>query len=142
LLLWDAVASGRVARGERWACTSFENEILIETVSHGSVLERYQLNPSANGVGLAAGWNYVGALFLIGDGINGGKWKQIEANIEEILDARPGAVLGGVSEPAAPGLAVKLVAKSAPDMSEMLDDLWQVIRLALWSLPKPALRRY
>jgi urease accessory protein len=47
-----------------------------------------------------------------------------------------------VSEPAAPGLAVKLVAKSAPDLNETLDELWQAIRLTLWNLSRPALRRY
>lgn len=141
-LIWDAIASGRVARGERWAFTSLENEIRIVTASGRSVLERYALHPSSHGIGQAAAWDYVGSLYLIGDGVDAGRWKQIEARLAEILDARPGSVLGGVSEPAAPGLAVKLVAKSAPDLNATLDELWQVIRLVLWNLPKPALRRY
>ena len=142
LLLWDAVASGRVARGERWAFAGFENEILIETASHGSVLERCQLDPCANGVGLTAGWDYVGSLFLIGDGIGAERLKQLEDQIAVVLEQRAGAVLGGVSEPTVPGLAVKLVAKSAPDLNETLDELWQAIRTELWNLPRPALRRY
>jgi urease accessory protein len=142
VLLWDAIASGRVARGERWAFTSLENEIMIVTASGGSVLERYVLEPAVHGVGQAAEWDYAGSLYLIGDEVDAGQWKQLEARLAEILDARPGAVLGGVSEPAAPGLAVKLVAKSAPDLNGTLDELWQAIRLALWDLPKPSLRRY
>lgn len=142
VLLWDAIASGRVARGERWAFTSLENEIRIVTASGQSVLERYVLAPSAHGVGQAAAWDYVGSLYLIGDGVDAARWKQLDAQLATILDARPGAVLGGVSEPAVPGLAVKLVAKSAPDLSETLDELWQAIRLTLWNLPRPALRRY
>lgn len=142
VLLWDAIASGRVARGERWAFTSLENEIQIVTASGRSVLERYALAPSAHGIGQAAAWDYVGSLYLIGDGVDAARWKQLDAQLAAILDARPGAVLGGVSEPAVPGLAVKLVAKSAPDLSETLDELWQAIRLTLWNLPKPALRRY
>jgi len=142
VLLWDAIASGRVARGERWAFTSLENEIRIMTSSGRSVLERYILEPAAHGIGQAAAWDYVGSLYLIGEGVDAGKWTQVEAKVAEILDARPGAVLGGVSEPAAPGLAVKLVAKSAPDLNETLDDLWQAVRSLLWNLPKPALRRY
>jgi urease accessory protein len=141
-LIWDAIASGRVARGERWAFTSLENEIRIVTASGRSVLERYALNPSSHGTGQAAAWDYVGSLYLIGDAVDAGRWKQIEARLAEILDARPGSVLGGVSEPAAPGLAVKLVAKSAPDLNATLDELWQAIRSVLWNLPKPALRRY
>ena len=142
VLLWDAIASGRVARGERWAFTSLENEIRIVTASGQSVLERYTLAPAVHGIGQATDWDYVGSLYLIGDGVDAGRWKQVDALLAEILDARPGAVLGGVSEPAAPGLAVKLVAKSAPDLSETLDELWQAIRSTLWNLPKPALRRY
>jgi urease accessory protein len=142
VLLWDAIASGRVARGERWAFTSLENEIRIVTASGQSVLERYALAPSAHGVGRAAVWDYVGSLYLIGDGVDAERWKQIESRLAEILDKRPGTVLGGVSEPAAPGLAVKLVAKSAPDLNDTLDELWQAVRLTLWNLPRPALRRY
>ena len=142
VLLWDAIASGRVARGERWAFTSLENDIRIMTASGRSVLERYALAPAGHGVGRAADWDYVGSLYLIGDEVDAGRWKRLEARLAEILDARPGVVLGGVSEPAAPGLAVKLVAKSAPELNETLDELWQAIRLVLWNLPRPALRRY
>jgi urease accessory protein len=142
VLLWDAIASGRVARGERWAFTSLENGIRITTASGRSVLERYALAPSSRGIGLAAEWDYVGSFYVIGEGVNAERWKQIESRLAEILDARPGAVLGGVSEPAALGLAVKLVAKSAQDLSETLDELWQAIRSVLWKLQKPALRRY
>lgn len=142
VLLWDAIASGRIARGERWAFTSLENEIRIATASGRSVLERYVLDPAAHGIGLMAAWDYVGSLYLVGDGVDVGKWKQVEAEVAGILDARPGVVLGGVSEPAAPGLAVKLVAKSAPDLNEALTDLWQAIRSLLWNLQRPDLRRY
>jgi len=142
VLLWDAIASGRVARGERWAFTSLENEIRIVTASGRSVAERYALVPAAKGIGLATAWDYVGSLYLIGDGVDAERWKHLEARLAAILDARPGVVLGGVSEPAAPGLAVKLVAKSAPDLTDTLDELWQAIRLVLWNLPKPDLRRY
>jgi urease accessory protein len=142
VLLWDAIASGRVARDERWAFTSLENEIRIVTASGQSVLERYALTPAVHGIGQAAEWDYVASLYLIGDGVEAGRWKQVESPLAEILDARHGAVLGGVSEPAAPGLAVKLVAKSAPDLNETLDELWQAIRLTLWNLSRPALRRY
>lgn len=142
VLLWDAIASGRVARGERWAFTSLENEIRIVTASGRSVLERYVLVPADHGVGPAAEWDYVGSLYLIGDGVDAGRWKEVEARMAGILEARPGVVLGGVSEPAAPGLAVKLLAKSAPDVNETLDELWQAVRSGLWGLSRPALRRY
>ncbi|MCP9460456.1 MAG: urease accessory protein UreD [Nitrospira sp.] len=140
VLLWDAIASGRVARGERWAFASLENEIRITTASGQCVLERYALD--AQGIGMAARWDYAGSLYLIGDGVEAGRWKQVEDRLADILDRRVGTVLGGVSQPAAPGLAVKLLARSAPELNGTLDELWQAIRLSLWNLPRPSLRRY
>lgn len=143
LLLWDALASGRMARGERWAFASLDNEIRITTSSGRSVLERYHLNPTEDdGVGLATAWDYVASLYLVNDMVDTEVWKRLEEHIAMILEERPGAVLGGVSQPAVPGLAVKLVARSAPDLNAMLEAMWGAIRTQLWGLPIPALRRY
>ena len=50
-LIWDSVASGRVARGERWAFVSLQNEIRITTSSGGRLLERYEARPGRGGPG-------------------------------------------------------------------------------------------
>jgi len=143
VLLWDAIASGRMARGERWAFASLENEIWIGTSSGQSVLERYHLNPAeSGGVGLATAWDYVASLYLVNDTVNAEVWKRLEEQIAATLEGHPGSVLGGVSQPAVPGLAVKLVARSAPDLNAMLEAMWEAVRAHLWSLPTPALRRY
>jgi len=142
VLLWDAIASGRVARGERWAFTSLENEIAISTADGRSVLERYHVAPSQDGVGLAEPWNYVASLFVIGDSVEAATWTQARERLAEALKSVEPAVVGGVSEPAAPGLAVKLVARSAPDLTMVLDRLWMAVRGELWQLSVPALRRY
>jgi urease accessory protein len=144
VVLWDAMASGRVARQERWAFASVENEICIRTALSGSVVERYRLAPDRlpESVGLVGSWDYVASLFVIGDAVDADVWKRLEALLAAILEQRPGLVLGAVSTPAAPGLAVKLVAKSAPDLTEMLAALWAAVRKELWDLPVPNLRRY
>ena len=144
VVLWDAMASGRVARRERWAFADVENEICIRTVLGGSVVERYRVVPGRlpESVGLAGSWDYVASLFVIGDAVNAEVWKGLEAAIAAILDERPGLVLGAVSTPAAPGLAVKLVARSAPDLTVTLEALWAAVRKDLWNLPVPNLRRY
>ncbi|HEX8749940.1 MAG TPA: urease accessory protein UreD, partial [Nitrospira sp.] len=69
LILWDAVASGRIAHGERWKFATLENQIRIITASGASVREHYVLAPNdkEGGVGLAEAWDYVGSLFVIGD---------------------------------------------------------------------------
>ncbi|MGH8864368.1 MAG: urease accessory protein UreD [Burkholderiales bacterium] len=142
VLLWDAIASGRVARGERWAFARLDNEIAISTADGRSVIERYQLVPSQEGVGLAEAWDYVASLFVIGDSIEAATWARLRERIAERFESAGPTVLGGVSEPAASGVVVKLLARSAPDLSETLGWLWETVRSVLWNLPKPALRRY
>ena len=55
LLLWDAIAAGRIARGERWKFTTLENEIKITLSTGNRVVERYALAPEGEwaGAGLA-----------------------------------------------------------------------------------------
>jgi urease accessory protein len=144
VVLWDAMASGRVAMRERWAFAAVENEIRIRTPLGGSVVERYCVVPGRlpESVGLAGSWDYVASLFVIGDGVNAEIWKGLEAAIAVILDEHPGLVLGAVSTPAAPGLAVKMVARSAPDLTVTLEAIWAAVRKDLWNLPAPNLRRY
>ena len=144
VVLWDAMASGRVAMRERWAFATVENEICITTPLGGSVVERYRVVPGRlpESVGLAESWDYVASLFVIGDGVDAEVWKGLEAAIATILDEHPGLVLGAVSTPATSGIVVKLVARSAPDLTVTLEAIWATVRKDLWNLPAPNLRRY
>jgi len=144
VVLWDAMASGRVAMRERWAFASVENEICIRTPLDGSVVERYRVVPDRlpESVGLVGGWDYVASLFVIGDAVGADVWKRLDAALAAILEQRPHLVLGAVSTPAAPGLVVKLVARSAPDLTATLEAIWAAARKELWNLPPPNLRRY
>jgi urease accessory protein len=144
LLLWDAVASGRIASGERWAFTHLENDIRITTASGSTLLERYVLDPSTDlgCVGLAEEWNYVASLYVVNDATPTEVWTKLESTIATILDTRPGEVLGGVSAGPVPGLAVKILARTAPDLNAILDALWAAVRGGLWNLPPVSLRKY
>ncbi|CUS39838.1 urease accessory protein UreD [Candidatus Nitrospira nitrificans] len=144
LLLWDAVASGRIARGERWAFTDLGNDIRITTASGSTLLERYLLDPSTDlgRVGLAEEWNYVASLYVVNDATPPEVWTALESTIATILDTRPGEVLGGVSAGPVPGLAVKILARAAPDLTAILDALWAAVREGLWNLPPVSLRKY
>ena len=144
VVLWDAIASGRVAMRERWAFAAVETEICIRTPLGGSVVERYRVVPGRlpESVGLVGGWDYVASFFIIGDAVDADVWKHLEGVLAAILEQWPGLVLGAVSTPAAPGLVVKLVARSAPDLTAMLEALWVAVREGLWNLPAPNLRRY
>jgi len=144
IILWDAIASGRIARGERWAFTDLENEIQITTASGGLLVERYLLDPATDlgGVGLAGEWDYVASLYVINDAISPEVWSRLESKAAAILEQYPGHVLGGVSTPAVPGVAMKLLTRTAPYLTDMLDTLWAAVRQALWNLPPVSLRKY
>lgn len=144
MVLWDAMASGRVARQERWAFASVENEIYIRAPQGKSVIERYRLIPGQlpESVGLVGSWDYVASVFIIGDAVDADTWKRLDAALATILEQRPGLVLGAVSTPAAPGLVVKFVAQSAPDLTITLEAIWAAVRETLWYLPVSNLRRY
>lgn len=144
ILLWDAIASGRIARGERWAFATLDNEIRITTASGPSLLEQYALNPATNlgAVGLAADWDYVASLYVVNDAVTPEAWSRLETRIGLALDEHAEHILGGVSQPAVPGIAVKLLARTAPDLARMLDALWAAVRQELWNLPPVAWRKY
>jgi urease accessory protein len=144
IIVWDALASGRIARDERWAFTDLENEIQITTASGGSLVERYVLNPATDlgRIGLADEWDYVASLYVVNDAVSFEAWKQLELKLASIFNKHPGQVLGGVSTPAIPGVAVKLLARTAPDLTQTLESLWAAIREKLWKLPPVSLRKY
>jgi urease accessory protein len=144
LILWDAVASGRIAHGERWRFSSLDNSIRITMPSHPAVQEHYALAPqSARGIGAMQEWDYVGSLFVAGDALDEALRNSLEGTLADILDKHGDrGVLGGVSQPAGPGVVVKLVARSAPVMSQALIDLWAAVRGALWHMPAASLRKY
>lgn len=144
LVLWDAVASGRIAHGERWRFSSLDNSIRITMPGHSTVQEHYALAPQPSGdIGLMREWDYLGSLFVAGDALAGPLRDSLETALADILDRRGDRdVLGGVSQPAAPGVVVKLVAKSAPVMTQVFIELWAAVRVALWHIPAVSLRKY
>jgi urease accessory protein len=141
VVLWDAMASGRIARQERWTFASFDNAIHVRTASGASVRERFRITPATVGR-LAADWNYAGSLFVIGEEIASEIMKELKGVLADLLERWPGEVLGGISEPAAPGLAIKVVARSAPGLSDALAAISATVRAHLWRLPAAGLRRY
>lgn len=70
-------------------------------------------------VGLAEEWDYVASFYIVNDALAPEVWTGLESTIAALLDTNPGAVLGGVSTPPVPGLAVKLL---GPNGSGSLGD--------------------
>lgn len=142
-LVWDAMASGRVARGERWAFTSFDNEIRISLSSGQCLVERFTIEPSGKKfASFVTEWDYAASVFVVGDGLSMEGSSLLEEKLAALLDQNPGRVLGGVSKPAVSGLAMKMLARSAPDLANLMQDVWKLVREHLWNLPPAVMRRY
>ncbi|MFO0732908.1 MAG: urease accessory protein UreD [Nitrospiraceae bacterium] len=141
LLLWDAMASGRIAKPERWAFETYDNEIRLSTASGGSVVERFHLTPDTVGT-LPRDWDYVASLFVLSDKVEGSRWAELREDLAVRLEGMESDLLAGVSEPSMPGLVVKLMARSAPILAQAQAILWGRTRMALFGLSMPVLRRY
>ena len=144
LLLWDALACGRVASGERWAFAEYRNQIRIGLAGGGEVLERVALSPRSTGVGLVEPWNYVAALFLVADGVASAVWDDLQRDLDAWIDqtSPDGEWLAAVSELPIPGVVVRLLARTAPSLHRAYERAWSLIRKCLWGSDCPALRRY
>ncbi|MFO0707827.1 MAG: urease accessory protein UreD [Nitrospira sp.] len=141
VVLWDAMASGRIAMKERWRFTDYDNEIVIRTAAGPGIIERYAVIPESVGA-VIMDWDYVGSLFVVGERLEKGRLDELAAVLHGLCEAQPGELLGGVSEPPVTGLVVKVVARSAPALTALLESAWREIRVVLWGLPAPMLRRY
>jgi urease accessory protein len=141
-LIWDSLASGRVARGERWVFESLQNEIQMTTASGGRLLERSAITPTGGRPGLASAYDYMASLFIVNDATDRGTWSALRDDLAELLDSMGDDVLGGVTEPPVSGVAVKLVARSAQGLAAAQDALWHAVRIRLLGLARPELRRY
>ncbi len=140
-LIWDSFASGRVARHERWAFTSLRNEIHMTTASGAQLVDRYAVRPERGQAGLVSAYDYVASFLVVSDGIGSGRWPALRELMGGIIDSMGDELLGGVTEPPVPGVAVKLVARSAHSLVAAQEALWQAARMWLFDLERPDLRR-
>lgn len=143
LFLWDAFSSGRVTRGERWAFTRLANEICVMMPDGRKVMERYDLDPTVMNLtapGIAEGWDYFASLYIISTRpVN---WAALQDSLIPILDRWPTCVMAGISSLSIPGLALRLVAKTAVDIARAQIALWDISRRFFLGAAAPPLRKY
>jgi urease accessory protein len=143
LILLDAFAAGRIARGEAWRFTLLESAVSIHD-RRGVVLhDRFVLHGSAfgdgsewDGLGFAESHPYFASMVVVG-----------------AFDvARFVAGVGRLATPAGPahvaaaalarrGALVRCLASSAPSLGQTLEACWALARRALLDLPPLALRK-
>jgi urease accessory protein len=141
-IIWDALAAGRLARGERWDFRALESRMEIQLCGRSLLINSTRINPferRPERLGLMEGFSYMASLAVLADGFS--RWRQLIASIEAQLKGMP-QVLGGVSLLAHGGCLVRLLAHSAFDLTLAQLKLWAQAREDVLSLAPFNLRKY
>ncbi len=138
LILLDAFAAGRIARGEAWAFRRLESALTVRD-GRGLVFhDRFVLGPGegAAGLGGAEGYPYFATLVAVADtGVD-----RFAAAAGRALERGQGFT-GGVAALSRRGVVVRCLAASAPALTDLLDALWAAARRELLGLPALLLRK-
>jgi urease accessory protein len=140
LVLIDAFAAGRIARGEAWRFRSLESALTIRDAQGLIFVDRFALAaPTAeqwSALGFAEGRPYFGSFVVIADtGID-----RFVAAAREI-GAQSGGIALGAAQLRRRGAVVRYLAGDAPGLTALLDALWAAARRTVLGLPPLALRK-
>ena len=141
-IIWDAIAAGRLARGERWDFRALESRTEILLCGRPLFINRTMINPLVqrpDRLGLMEGFSYVASLAVLADGFKA--WETLVASFEAQLNRLP-QILGGVSQLATSGCLVRLFAHSAADLTLAQVKLWAQARELILGLAPFDLRKY
>ena len=138
LLLMDAFAAGRVARGEVWRFALLESTVTVRDHRGPILHDRFVLTAAraVEGLGFVEGHPYFGSFVVVAD--SGLDAFAVAAG--RVLEETPGAV-GGVGALPRRGAVVRCLAASAPALTALFEALWAVARRELLGLPALALRK-
>jgi urease accessory protein len=141
LIAYDALALGRVARGERWAFRSLSSEVRVTSDGRPLYWDRLRLTsasaPGLAGLGGAEGCAYLGTLLLCSPGSV--RWDGARGALLDLLVSQ-GEVEGGASLLARDGCVVRFLAPSAHALTRFAREAWGVARKHLLGLPPLDLR--
>ena len=136
LLIVDAFAAGRVARGELWRFALLDSTLSVRDASGWLLHDRLRLRDGApaSGLGLAEARPYVATIALIADAGVAAFADDVTALADD--DAAVGAALLPRR-----GALVRCLAADAPALSRMVDAVWAAARRHALGLPPLALRK-
>jgi urease accessory protein len=137
VVLVDAFAAGRVARGEAWRFRRLESTLAIRDGAGWLLHDRFALSGSEGwcGLGFTEGAPYFATVVVIVDGDL--------APLRGATDAALAAagITGGVAALPRRGVVVRCLARDAPALADGLDAVWAAVRQTVLGLPPLALRK-
>ena len=139
LVVVDAFAAGRVARGERWRFRLLESALSI-TDADGSVLhDRFVLTGDEQwaGLGFAEGAPYFATIAVV----TPAPVPELAATAADAVSAVAG-VRAGVGRLPRRGILVRCLAETAPALGDAVRTVWDAVRLVAVGAPPVDLRKY
>ena len=136
MLLIDAFAAGRVARGERWRFALLDCALSVRDARGWLVHDRLVLRDGAPGSGLGVAENrpYVATVVLVADGDLASFAEDVGALAADDVD------VGAALLPRR-GVLVRCLAADAPVLGRTIEALWAAARGRVLELPALALRK-
>ena len=138
LILVDAFAAGRIARGEAWRFSLLDSALTIRDERGLLLHDRFALRGDEGWarLGLAEGRPYFASIVLIA-----------EAGLETFIAGLPGALPArlagavGAARLSRRGALLRCLAADAPSLCATLEAVWTLARAHLLGLPRLALRK-
>ena len=141
LLLWDAWALGRAARGERWVFDSLASRVGVRRDGAPLFIDRFALTPARSGldgVGGSEGSTYVASWLAVSGEPH--DWTALADHLADLLLPLEGVDAAG-SPLGAGGCVIRVLSRSAYALAETQRHLWDATRSALLGLPALDLRK-
>lgn len=141
-IIYDALAAGRVGRGERWQFNEIKSETVITRGTRPVYLNRARIAPRTqplHQLGWMEGFNYLATMVVLSDSES--DWTALSAQLDRAMADSPG-LLGGVSEIAGGGCVVRLLTSTADSLTNTAAALWGIARTNLLGRQPFSLRKY
>lgn len=136
VMVSEVVAPGRVARGEVFAYHAYDASLHVTDAQERLLLyDHLRLRPGEQpltAVGLFEGYHYFGTLYALHEGVPIAS--TVFDQVHTLLADQAG-LLGGVTQLAHGGLAVRVLGREHASVHQALQAVWDVVRRALLGYP-------
>lgn len=132
-IIYDAIAAGRIRRGDRWAFGELRTESILMRGRRPLYLNRARILPALQPLtqlGWGQDFNYFASFIIVGETAANGvayEWPTLSAAIESAVGEWTD-VYGGASGLGLGGSVVRFMASRASDLTSVAQRLWSIAR--------------
>ena len=139
LILLDAFAAGRVARGERWRFRVLESGLTITDDDGWLLHDRFVLTGAGgwDGLGFSEGALYLATMAVVTPAPEDDVTSAAREALAAAVDVR-----GGVGRLPRRGILIRCLAETAPALGDGVRAVWEAVRAAAFGAAPIDLRKY